>query len=104
MSVNIMEKVLWDLSVDRESKRRFQDDPEKFLSRYRLTELERRMIREFDVRGLADEGVSTMLTMGYWMETEGSRNIDDYLKRMQSPPRIGRDEQHTDKRKGSSRG
>lgn len=82
MSANVLEKVLWDLSVDRDSKNRFREDPDEFLGRYHLTDAERRMVREFDVRGLADAGVSTMLTMGYWMQLESSHDMGRYLARM----------------------
>ena len=85
MSVNVLEKVLWDLSVNGEAKKSFREDAARLLARYHLTEPERRMILDFDVRGLADEGVNAMLTMGYWMQLEGSRDMEKYLSRMRSP-------------------
>lgn len=89
MSSNTIERVLWDLNVNRESRRRFLEDSAKFLSRYQLTEEERAMIRQFDVRGLTDRGVNTMLAMGFWMEVEGSSDIHEYLRRMnERPPAI----------------
>ena len=88
MSVNLLEKILWDLSVNSDAKSRFRDDPNKLLQRYNLTDRERQMILEFDVRGLADEGVNTMLTMGYWMQLQGSGDMGEYLSRMKSIARI----------------
>ena len=85
MSSNSVERVLWDLSVNRESRRRFLDDPARYLSRYQLTDEERAMIRRFDVQGLTDRGVSTMLAMSFWMELEGSSDLEEYLKRMNAP-------------------
>lgn len=82
MSANTLEKALWHLNVDRESKRAFKDDPTKFLARFHLTDKEREMILAFDVRALADSGVNTMLTMGFWLELEGSHNLNGYLVRM----------------------
>ena len=84
MSVNVLEKILWDLSVDRDSKKRFAADPQSFVSRYLLDEREQQMVLNFDVKAMAAAGVSTMLTMGYWMQVEGSRDMDEYLRRMSS--------------------
>ena len=86
MSTNILEKVLWDLSVNRDAKQRFKDDPSKLLSRYHLTDVEREMVQNFDVRGLADAGVNTMLTQGFWLELEESHAIEGYLRRMNERP------------------
>ncbi len=91
MSVNLLEKVLWDLSVNRDAKNRYRADAGKFLGRYNLDRVERAMILEFDVRGLADLGVNTMLTMGYWMQMEGSRDMGEYLSRMNSSARCTAD-------------
>jgi Aromatic-ring-opening dioxygenase LigAB, LigA subunit len=87
MSVNTLERVLWELSVNRDSKRRFQEDSRAFLSRYQLTDHEAQMIGDFDVRGLADAGVSTMLTMGFWTEVHTSRSVTEYLERMKASAR-----------------
>ena len=85
MSTNTLERVLYLLTVDRESKHAFRDDPAKFLSRFGLDQREREMVTALDVRGLADCGVNPMLTMGLWLEHEGSRNVDGYLVRMRAP-------------------
>ena len=52
------------------------------------------MVLDFDVRGLADDGVNTMLTMGYWMQMEGSRDMDEYLFRMNSAARRSTEAPH----------
>jgi Aromatic-ring-opening dioxygenase LigAB, LigA subunit len=82
MSVNILERVLWDLTVNADCKRRFRDDADKLLARYRLEPEERDMVRGLDVRRLAQIGVSPLLTMGFWMESTGNRDSAVYLQRM----------------------
>lgn len=82
MSVNTLERLLWELGVNRSVQARFKEEPDKLLARYALSEDERRMVREFDVRGLAAAGVNTMLTMGFWMMNEGSGSMSRYVKRM----------------------
>ncbi|MCU1458392.1 MAG: extradiol ring-cleavage dioxygenase [Actinomycetia bacterium] len=86
MSIYALEKALFDLNVDRPSKQRFRDDPVDFCSRYQLSDDERARVVAFDVRGLVDLGVNPMLTMGYWLELEGSRSLGGYIKRMRAAP------------------
>jgi len=80
MSRNTLEKVLYDLSTSGAHKKKFSEDPNKFLSRYQLDDKERALIREYKVRELADLGVNTMLTWGFWLQAGKSNR--DYLKIM----------------------
>jgi|SRR5882762_5125188 len=87
MSSNNVERALWEINVNPESRRRFAEDAARFLGRYRLTQDECNMIRQFDVRGLTDHGVSPLLVMAFWMELQGGgRDLDEYLKRMSAAP------------------
>lgn len=80
MSRNTLEKVLYDLSTSGAHKKKFAEDPEAFLSRYQLAEDERALIRDYKVRELADLGVNTMLTWGFWLQAGKSNR--EYLKVM----------------------
>lgn len=80
MSRNTLEKVLYDLSTSGANKKKFAEDADKFLSRYQLNEDERALIRDYKVRDLADLGVNTMLTWGFWLQAGKSNR--DYLKIM----------------------
>ena len=80
MSRNTLEKVLYDLSTSGANKKKFAEDPDKFLSRYQLSDDERALIRDYRVRDLADLGVNTMLTWGFWLQAGKSNR--DYLKIM----------------------
>ena len=80
MSRNTLEKVLYDLSTSGANKKKFAEEPEKFLSRYQLAEAERALIRDYKVRELADLGVNTMLTWGFWLQAGKSNR--EYLKVM----------------------
>lgn len=80
MSRNTLEKVLYDLSTSGANKKMFAADPEKFLSRYQLTEEERGLITGYKVREIADRGVNTMLTWGFWLQS--GRGQRDYMKVM----------------------
>jgi protocatechuate 4,5-dioxygenase alpha chain len=80
MSRNTLEKVLYDLSTSGANKKKFAEDPEKYLSRYQLAEDERALVLNYKVRELADLGVNTMLTWGFWLQAGKSNR--DYLKIM----------------------
>ena len=80
MSRNSLEKILYDLSTSGANKKMFASDPEKFLGRYQLDESEKDLIRNYRVRELADLGVNTMLTWGFWLQAGKSNR--DYMKIM----------------------
>ncbi|MBA84940.1 hypothetical protein ACSSNL_01220 [Thalassobius sp. S69A] len=80
MSRNTLEKVLYDLSTSGANKKKFAEDPDKFLSRYQLDDAERTLIKEYKVREIADMGVNSMLTWGFWLQA-GKTNRD-YMKVM----------------------
>ena len=80
MSRNTLEKVLYDLSTSGANKKKFAEDPDKFLSRYQLDDAERTLIKEYKVREIADMGVNSILTWGFWLQA-GKTNRD-YMKVM----------------------
>lgn len=81
MSRDTLEKVLYDLSTSGANKKMFAADPEKFLGRYQIDASEKALIQDYKVRELADLGVSTMLTWGFWLQAGKSNR--DYMKLMQ---------------------
>ncbi|UZZ09487.1 extradiol ring-cleavage dioxygenase [Ectopseudomonas mendocina] len=82
MSRNVLEKVLWQLSVERAAKERFREDGRKFLGRYPLSEEEVEMVLSFDVGALQRLGVNPMLTMGFWQELAPNRSMRLYKQRL----------------------
>jgi protocatechuate 4,5-dioxygenase alpha chain len=82
MSRNVLEKVLWQLSVDRSAKERFKADGARFLSRFALTDEQKKMVLDFDVAALQQLGVNPMLTMGFWQELEPTRDMTTYKRRL----------------------
>ena len=82
MSRNLVERVLYQLCVDRGAKQHFRGEPEAFLGRFALSDGERAMVLGFDVKGLQAYGVNPMLTMGYWQELSPQRDMRAYMKRL----------------------
>jgi hypothetical protein len=85
MSVHTVERVLWEICCLPDRTAGFRTDPAGHLESYPVTDDERGMIQRFDVRGLADHGVSQMLLMMTWNVTVGPDKIGDYLARMNQP-------------------
>lgn len=81
MSRDVLEKVLYDLSTSGANKKLFAADADKFLGRYQLSDNEKALILDYRVRDLADLGVNTMLTWGFWLQAGKSNR--DYMKIMQ---------------------
>jgi protocatechuate 4,5-dioxygenase alpha chain len=84
MQRDIIERVLWNLSVDRFSKMKFKEDPERFLSRFALEPSSVVSILNFDVKAMQDLGVNPMLTLGYWIEMSPNRSMREYNKQLGS--------------------
>lgn len=82
MSRNVLERVLYQLTVDRNAKQRFREDAARFLERHALSDEERAMLIGFDVAGLQKAGVNPMLTMGFWQELSAERDMRAYMRRL----------------------
>jgi|SRR5690625_1442337 len=82
MSRNVLERVLWHLSVERASKEAFRNDPERFLNRFDLSEEEKNWILNFEVGALQKVGVNPMLTMGFWQEMSPNRSFRKYKEKL----------------------
>lgn len=84
MKRDVLERILWSLSVDRFSKEKFKEDPHKFLSRFPVDDDDVEMILSFDVKKLQEMGVNSMLTMGYWIEMSPDKSMMTYNKKLGS--------------------
>lgn len=82
MSRDSLEKALYDLSTSRQNQDGFSTDPDRYLKRYQLNDAERESVKAYDVRALADLGVNTMLTWGFWLQS--GRSNADYLVAMRN--------------------
>ena len=85
MSIHTIEKVLWDLMAMPQKKEAFLAAPETVLDGYPLADDERDLLRDLDVRTMADRGCSEMLTMISWMAVNGQETMPEYMRRMNTP-------------------
>lgn len=84
MKRDVIERILWNLSVDRFSKMKFKEDQKRFLSRFPVDEDDIEKILSFDVKALQEMGVNPMLTMGYWIEMSPEKSMQVYNKKLGS--------------------
>lgn len=84
MSTNTIEKVLYDLSVNKELRTCFKNDADSVLARYPLAPGEGFLIKEQQVARMKEQGVNPMLTMGFWMMMKGPQALGEYLAAMRN--------------------
>lgn len=84
MKRDVIERVLWNLSIDRFSKVKFKENPNKFLVRFALEDADIEKILSFDVKALQEMGVNPMLTMGYWIEMSPDKSMQTYNQKLGS--------------------
>jgi hypothetical protein len=84
MKRDVLERILWSLSVDRFSKEKFKENAEKYLSRFPLDQADVDMILNFDVKKMQEVGVNPMLTMGYWIEMSPDKDMATYNQKLGS--------------------
>lgn len=84
MSVNTIERILWEFGEEPERVTDFLADPDSYLSRYQLTDEEFNMVKTLDVKAFDEYGVSNMLGLMSWSAVNGNNpfTMFDYLKRM----------------------
>ena len=86
MSHFTTERALWDITSGPESVTAYMADPQAFLASYPLSEEERAMILQKDVKALSAMGNSDMLVMLFWVSVSGGfPTLGEYLGRMNAP-------------------
>jgi hypothetical protein len=89
MSAYTLELVLYDLHAHPEKVNQFHTDVEEYLNDYHLNPRERALIETFDVRTMADMGVSQMLLFCSWQAVQGGpASVPEYMRRMNTPAEL----------------
>lgn len=84
MSVNTLEKILWEFGDEPARVKEFLKDPDGYLAAFQLSEQEFKMVRTMDLKALDEYGVSNLLAMMVWPLLNGNNQLMafDYLKKM----------------------
>ncbi len=85
MSMYMIEKVIWEMGREEEKAKRFMENPDAYLTQYHLSDEEKQILKDLDVRAMADLGVSTLLTLMAWMTIKGPEGMPEYMMRMNTP-------------------
>lgn len=84
MSVNTIEKILWEFGDEPARVKSFLKDPDGYLQQFQLNDAEFRMVRTMDLKAFDEYGVSNLLAMMVWPLLNGNSQLMafDYLRKM----------------------
>ncbi len=82
MSETAIETALFEIASSPSQVAAYKEDRSSFLSKFNLTEEERREILVMDVRKLLDRGCNPMLAMRTFNAIEGRDKLHEYLRRI----------------------
>lgn len=86
MSLNALEKALWQAYAIRDDCQRYLTERDTYLDGFDLDERERRMLLDVDVVGQIEYGANSMLVMMVWQAVNGIENLGDYFALVNAPP------------------
>lgn len=82
MSINAIEKALWQASMKPEQAERLREDAHSYLKAFRIDEDDRWLLASWDVRGLIDRGVHPMIIMMAFAAVNGPFAASGYRDRI----------------------
>lgn len=89
MSLEGVEKALYDLNLSGKNRRAFGEESEEFVAGYSLSAAEKDLLHGRDVRALLGLGANPMLVWGFWMTCSSERTNDSYLAKLRATPENG---------------
>ncbi|KAB2810920.1 hypothetical protein F9L07_02965 [Pimelobacter simplex] len=89
MSLEGVEKALYDLNLSGRNRRAFGEEPETFVAGYVLSDPEKELLRTHDARALLGLGANPMLVWGFWMTCSSERTTESYLANVRAPRDAG---------------
>jgi len=87
LSINTLEAFLHKIGNDKASLEAFLEDSSGVLSRYNMSEEERRQVLEWDLHAIVDSGVSPMALMFAYVAAHGGpeQSRDEYIRILKGP-------------------
>jgi hypothetical protein len=89
MSVNAIEKALWQISMNPSDARRLREDAQSYLKSFRIDEEERSLLAAWDVGGMLTHGVHPMLVMMAFTAINGPAAMGGYIEKLNRPSQGG---------------
>lgn len=85
MSLNALEKALWQIYTNHDDTERFKSDPQAFAQGFDLDDEERRMLAEGDSIAQIAHGANSMLVMMVWQAVYGLAEFHKYYAMVNGP-------------------
>lgn len=85
MSINALEKALWQAYVNHADTASYKADPAAYAGRFDLDDKECRMLVEGDVCGQIAYGVNPLLVMMVWQAVNGMAEFHKYYALVNGP-------------------
>lgn len=82
MTINTIERALFEVASSPERVRQYKASPESFLCSYPLAPDEVGLILNMDVREIIRRGLNPMLAMRAFSAIEGREKISEYFRRV----------------------
>jgi hypothetical protein len=79
MSINALEKALWQAYVNPADTQRFKADARSYLKTFKLDETERALSASWDIRGMVAHGVNPLLIMMAFQTVKGVDKMPEYF-------------------------
>ena len=89
MSINAIEKALWQASMDPAEAGRMREDAESYLRDFRLDEQERALLASWDIRSIVERGVHPMVLMMAFAAINGPDMAASYVEKVNTPSQAG---------------
>jgi hypothetical protein len=79
MSINALEKALWQIYLNPADKQRFCSDARGYMQEFKVDEAERAMSTSFDVMAMIGHGVNPLLVMMAFQTIHGVEKLREYF-------------------------
>ena len=86
MSVNALEKALWQIYLNPADAERFGADPQAYAEDFRLDEGERGKLVAFDSMAMISHGANPLLVMMAFQTVKGVEHMPEYFGIVNQPP------------------
>lgn len=80
MSVNSIERILWQVHTSPAEVERFRNDPAAYISDFHLDPQEREWLVNFNAGAMAEAGVSSMVLMMAFQALRGPEHMGEYMQ------------------------
>lgn len=85
MSINALEKALWQAYTSHDDLARYKADPASYAAGFDLDEAERRMLIEADPCAQIAHGANSLLVMMVWQALNGLEQLGVYFELVNGP-------------------